>query len=193
MAAPHISQPSEIDREKAELRARMLAVRAGLDPALGAVLGAHVLRDLKLPAGAKIAGVWPLPGEIDLRPLWHALHDRGHPVLLPETPPRSGTLRFRHWRPGCVMVRERFGTERPDGAHDAPDIMFVPLLAFDRRGHRLGYGGGYYDRTLAAHPSVRAVGFGFAAQEVPAVPAGPHDRALPAIVTEGGRVALRGA
>jgi 5-formyltetrahydrofolate cyclo-ligase len=169
----------------------MLALRATLNPALGAVLADHVLRDHALPPAAKIAGVWPLPGEIDLRPLWHALHDRGHAVLLPQTPPRGQKLLFRHWHPGCRMLRERFGTERPDGALATPDIIFVPLLAFDRHGHRLGYGGGYYDRTLAAYPSIPAIGFGFAAQELTKLPAGPHDRPLRAIFTEAGPVQLQ--
>jgi len=168
----------------------MMALRATLDPALGAVLADHVLRDIALPPASNVAGVWPLPGEIDLRPLWHALHERGHAILLPETPPRGQPLQFRHWHPGCRMLRERFGTERPDGAHGTPDIIFVPLLAFDRIGHRLGYGGGYYDRTLATHPHAQAIGVGFAAQEVASVPLGAHDRALPAIFTETGRVAL---
>jgi 5-formyltetrahydrofolate cyclo-ligase len=82
------------------------------------------------------------------------------------------------------MITERFGTARPDGPVGIPDVLFVPLLAFDRRGHRLGYGGGYYDRTLAALPGRTALGFGFSALEVDSVPTGPHDHPLNAIVTE---------
>ena len=168
----------------------MLALRAALNPAAGAVLAEHVLRDVSFPPASKIAGVWPLPGEIDLRPLWYALHERGHGVLLPHTPPRGEQLVFRLWHPACRMVRERFGTERPDGEPGTPDIIFVPLLAFDRRGHRVGYGGGYYDHTLAAHPNTPAIGFGFAAQEVAEIPAAEHDRLLSAIFTEAGSVPL---
>jgi 5-formyltetrahydrofolate cyclo-ligase len=168
----------------------MIALRATLDPALGSALAAHILRDVCFPPAARVAGVWPLPGEIDLRPLWHALHDRGQTVLLPETPPRGEKLLFRRWHPACAMVPERFGTERPDGDVDTPDIIFVPLLAFDRSGHRLGYGGGYYDRTLAARPETPTIGFGYAAQEVAEVPCAPHDRQLQTIFTELGRVEL---
>jgi 5-formyltetrahydrofolate cyclo-ligase len=169
----------------------MMASRATQDAALGSRLAEHILRDVTLAADARVAGVWPLPGEIDLRPLWHTLHDRGHIVLLPQTPPRGEILRFRRWHPDCGMIRERFGTERPDGELDTPDIIFVPLLAFDRRGHRLGYGGGYYDRTLAAYAEIPAIGFGFAAQEVASVPVSPHDRKLRAIFTEAGPVTLQ--
>jgi 5-formyltetrahydrofolate cyclo-ligase len=180
----------DVARQKAALRRRMLALRATQDPACGAALAAHVLRDLIFLPGSAVAGVWPLPGEMDLRPLWHALHARGHTVLLPETPPRGSPLLFRVWYPGCAMIPERFGTARPDGPIRTPDYIFVPLLAFDRAGNRIGYGGGYYDMTLAAHRGVPAVGFAYAAQEVPAVPAEAHDIRLGAIMTEQGPVVL---
>jgi 5-formyltetrahydrofolate cyclo-ligase len=195
MAVPHFFQSEvltseELGARKAALRQRMIALRAAQDPALGAALADHVLRDLKLPGGARVAGVWPLPGEIDLRQLWHALHARGHAVLLPQTTPRGQALLFRLWHPGCPMMREAFGTERPDGPVAVPDVIFVPLLAFDRHGNRLGYGGGYYDRTLSALPHAEAIGFGYAAQCVAEVPAGPHDRRLTAVFTEAGRARL---
>jgi 5-formyltetrahydrofolate cyclo-ligase len=183
-------------------RERALAARAGCDAAqsaaasaaAGAALAAHVLRDCPPPSGAVVSGVWPLDGEIDLRPLMQALHARGHPLVLPVTPPRGRPLSFLLWRPGDALVRERFGTmaplERPAGEARVPDFLLVPLLAFDRRGHRLGYGAGYYDRTLGAFRAVSpgrfALGCGFAAQEVDAVPVGPNDVALDAIATERG-------
>jgi 5-formyltetrahydrofolate cyclo-ligase len=181
---------SVVGRQKAELRRRMLAIRAALDPAAGGLLAEHVLRELPIDAGAAVAGVWPFRDEIDLRPLWHALHARGHAVLLPETTPPGHPLLFRQWHPDCVMIREKFGTFRPHGEPARPDVIFVPFLAFDRTGHRLGYGGGYYDRTLATHPTVPAVGIGYAALEVPQVPAGPYDRRLEMIFTERGKEAV---
>jgi 5-formyltetrahydrofolate cyclo-ligase len=133
-----------------------------------------------------VSGFWPMPGEIDTRPLLAALYGRGHVVLLPETPPRARPLIFRHWHPAADMLPERFGTHRPDGAVGVPEVLFVPLVAFDRRGYRVGYGGGYYDRTLAELPGARAIGVAFAAQELDEVPVGPHDRQLHAVVTERG-------
>ncbi len=131
-----------------------------------------------------VAGVWPLGDEIDLRPLLHALHERGIGIALPETTPRGNPLIFRHWQPDSVMLPERFGTFRPDGPAVRPDLFLVPLLAFDRAGRRLGYGGGYYDRTLPLYPGRPAWGYAYAAQEVANLPAEPHDHALDAIITE---------
>jgi 5-formyltetrahydrofolate cyclo-ligase len=184
MAAPH-SFP-DLTTAKRAAREVASAVRAACDPALGAVVAAHVLRDGRPPAGAVVSGVWPLPGEIDLRPLLEELHARGHAVVLPVTPPRGHPLIFRRWRPGDVLVPERFGTMAPAGEEAVPDFLLVPLLAFDRRGYRLGYGGGYYDRTLAGLPRRFALGFGFAAQEMDVVPAGPTDIRLDAVATERG-------
>ena len=84
------------------------------------------------------------------------------------------------------MIAERFGTHRPIGELMVPDYLLVPLLAFDRHGHRLGYGAGYYDRTLAELPGAVSIGCAFAAQELDEVPAGPYDVPLHAIATEHG-------
>ena len=131
-----------------------------------------------------VALVWPLAGECDLRPVMAALHADGLHIALPETPSRGHPLGFRLWQPGCLMQPGRFGTFHPDGPPVRPDVICVPLLAFDRRGMRLGYGGGYYDRTLAHLPGARQVGFGLSFQEVTCVPTGLYDVPLPAIVTE---------
>jgi 5-formyltetrahydrofolate cyclo-ligase len=184
MAAPHLTSIIEAKRR---LREQAIARRAGEDPLVaGHALAAHVLREIERPAGCVVAGTWPLPGEIDLRPLLRVLHGEGHPIALPETTPRGQALIFRRWTPETRMLDGRFGTQHPDGPPIAPDLVLVPLLAFDRRGGRLGYGGGYYDRTLAGLPRARRVGFAFAAQEVEQVPMEPHDRVLEAIVTERG-------
>lgn len=172
--------------EKSALRAQALARRMSHDPAAGADLTRVVLRDQLIPEGAAVAGVWPLHGEMDLRPLLGALHEMGHSILLPETPRRGLPLIFRVWTPGCTMIRERFGTYRPDGSVATPDVIFVPLLAFDLDGNRIGYGGGYYDITLRGLPDRLAVGYGYEAQRVPRVPAEPHDYPLKLVVTEAG-------
>jgi len=184
MAAPH--SLTAIDRAKRAARAVALVARAGCNPSWGEALAGHVLRDLLPPAGAVVAGYWPLPGEIDIRPLLRALHARGHKMLLPETPPRGSPLIFRHWQPGAAMLPERFGTLRPDGEVGVPDVLFLPLVAFDRAGRRLGYGGGYYDRTLAGLPGAIAIGCAFAAQELDAVPEADYDARLDAVATEHG-------
>ena len=147
---------------------------------------------LRWPPAAVLAGVWPLPGEPSLVPAWDALHRRGHRIVLPETTPPGTALLFRSWTPDAVLRQGRFGTRHPDGPALRPDIVFVPLLAWDRCLNRLGYGGGYYDRTLSALPEAMAVGIGFASQEVAAVPAGPHDVRLDAMVTERGLVTAEG-
>jgi 5-formyltetrahydrofolate cyclo-ligase len=193
MAAPHISPaPTQVDLAKRAARERALAARAGCDPAWGARLARHVLADLPPASGATVSGYWPTPGEIDLRPLLVALYARGHKVLLPHTPPLGNPLIFREWFPGAEMVRERFGTYRPTGAIGVPDMLFIPLVAFDRSGRRLGYGGGYYDRTLSGLPDALAIGCAFAAQELAEVPEADYDARLDAVATEQGVIRCAG-
>jgi 5-formyltetrahydrofolate cyclo-ligase len=149
-------------------------------------MAAHVLRDCLPPPGAIIGGFWPLPGEIDTRFLLHALAGRDFEIALPETPPIRGPLIFRNWQPGDVLMAGRFGTQHPTGAIRQPDFILVPLLAFDAEGNRLGYGGGYYDRTLAVLPDAFRLGCAFSTQESEAVPSSIYDRPLHALATEHG-------
>jgi 5-formyltetrahydrofolate cyclo-ligase len=174
---------------KSAFRTACLARRAAMvNPDAGTRLAAIVLEQVQIPESAVVAGFWPIGDEIDLRPLLHALHTRGHRIALPETPKRGEALIFRHWRPDTTMIAGRFGTSHPDGPSVTPDFFLTPLLAFDRRGNRLGYGAGYYDRTLAAHQAAYRLGCAYAAQEVPVVPTGPHDQPLHAIATELGLI-----
>ncbi len=183
-------------RSKAELRTAAEARRRAAQAAEpGAGLGLTVTFPLiHWPApGAVVSGYWPFRSEIDPRPLMARLAAAGARIALPVTPPKGSDapLHFRLWdavdelRPGHFPVHEP-----PTHAKTVePDLVLVPLLAFDRRGHRLGYGAGHYDRTLArlrALKPVTALGLAFAAQEVDELPAGPHDQRLDGVVTERG-------
>jgi 5-formyltetrahydrofolate cyclo-ligase len=177
---------NSIDDRKRASRQLALRLRASCDPLAGEPLASQVLQHCPPQADAVVAGVWPLPGEIDLRPLLRQLAARGHVLALPVTPKRGLPLTFRRWAPGEALAQGRFGTLHPLGPEIDPDLILVPLLAFDRRGRRLGYGGGYYDRTLAARPGAMRIGVGFAALEMDEVPVGPEDIVLPRIATEAG-------
>ncbi len=176
MAAPHSS--------KAHLRAALLAQRVAYDPALGEELAERVLAAISLPAGSVVAGYWPLKGEIDVRPLMLAWAELGHSLALPETTAPGQALIFHRWQPGASLLPGAYRTRHPAPYPVIPDVMLVPMLGFDRTGQRLGYGAGYYDRTIAEMPDVRTIGCAFAAQRVDSVPAEAHDRRLSAIATE---------
>ena len=134
-----------------------------------------------------LSGYMPMRTEIDPLP---AMALYAGPVCVPVVPGRDVPLHFRQWQPGCAMVAGNFGALIPAaGAWLEPQVLIVPLLAWDRRGYRLGYGGGYYDRTLARLRLLRptmAIGFAFAAQEVAAVPTEATDQPLDMMVTEAG-------
>jgi 5-formyltetrahydrofolate cyclo-ligase len=138
-----------------------------------------------------VSGYWPMRSEMDLRPLLIALANTGREVALPAVTGFGRPLEFRRWRPGMAMAEGRFGTQHPpqDAKPIEPDVLLVPLLAFDRRYFRLGYGAGFYDRTLAAlrtRKTVLAIGVGFAAQLVDAVPVNAWDQRLDLVLTEQG-------
>lgn len=154
-----------------------------------AAVCARVLALVPGEAPVAISGYWPMGNELDVKPLLAALDRAGHIIGLPVAVARDAPLVFRRWRPGNALLDGSFGTSIPgeDNASVVPRILIVPLLAFDRAGFRLGYGGGYYDRTLAAlrHAGpVTAIGVAYADQEVASVPRGPRDQPLDAIVTE---------
>jgi 5-formyltetrahydrofolate cyclo-ligase len=148
----------------------------------------HALTLLDDPARI-VAAYWALRDEVDCQPLLLRLAERQQSICLPALVDQEGPLRLRVWDPDTPLYPSGFGTLAPaDDAPEAiPDIMFLPLLAFDGRGTRLGYGGGHYDRTIASLPRrPRLVGLAFAAQELAEIPREPHDIPLDAVVTEDG-------
>ena len=147
-------------------------------------------RALELPELAHIqpvGGYWPIRSEVDPRPLMEALIERGQDVSLSQI--LHPHLSWRLWQPGDVLIKGGFGVREP--GPDAPEVfpkaLIVPLVAFDRRGGRIGYGKGHFDRAIAGletqHP-VLTVGLAYAVQEIDEVPIEPHDRLLDIIVTE---------
>jgi 5-formyltetrahydrofolate cyclo-ligase len=189
MAAPLKPSADEaLAAAKAVARTLAAGRRVGQDPAAGARLTAHLIRGDILPQRAIVAGFWPIKDEIDIRPLLATLHGRGHPTALPVTGRRGSALVFRTWKPGDTLAPGRFGTSHPTGEECTPDVVLVPLLAFDCQGNRLGYGGGFYDRTLALLPRALRIGCAFASQELDSVPQGPYDQRLHAVVTEAGLI-----
>ncbi len=183
----------QLRHRKALLRREAAARRVPVHAAAGADAAAALvgrLAEVGIASGATLAAYWPIRDEIDPRAALDALHGRGHPCCLPVVTARGAPLVFRAWRPGDELVTAPFGTRVPkDAAPEVvPEVLLVPLLAFDARGYRLGYGGGYYDRTLAAlraaNPATLALGLAYAAQEIDAVPRGAMDARLDWIVTE---------
>ena len=184
---------NDLEAAKRIHRANAAGRRTGLDAqAAGLALAGYVLRDCPPPQNAIVAGFWPLGSEIDIRPLLLQLHHLGHRIALPVTPRWGDALTFRGWQPGDVLIPERFGTMRPIGDILVPDVLLIPLLAFDARGGRLGYGGGFYDRTLTGLPGRLRMGCAFTAQLVDAVPVGPYDIPLDAVATEQGIIRCGG-
>jgi 5-formyltetrahydrofolate cyclo-ligase len=182
----------DLIRRKADLRARMLVKRASIEPGVAAA-AASVIADrvpeLVAPEAAVVAAYWPLPGELDPRPALERLVARGHRLALPRMQAKTLPLAFHTWDRDQPLIRGGFAVMQPDPAAPVaiPDVILVPLLAFDRRGHRLGYGRGYYDRTLRAlraEGARVAIGLAFALQEFEAVPSGSLDEPLDAILTE---------
>lgn len=174
------------------------AIAAAATPDAGERLRDHLLGNVTFPPDVAVSAYWPMRDEIDPLPTLHALHARGHPIGLPTMPGNDRPLEFRAWYPEQALVDGGFGTRIPPetAAPLVPQILLVPMLAFDRRGYRLGYGGGFYDRTLeqlrAANSLTRAIGIVYADQEVAEVPTDAYDQRLDMLVSERGVIDLSG-
>ncbi len=187
-----------LEAEKKTMRAAAIARRKAAfaaDTGAGERLAARFLAAHRLPPGTAVSAYWPKGSELDSRPLLHRLDADGQICFLPVVAGRGQPLLFRHWRPGMALVEGGFKVmaPAPAAAEGVPSLVLCPLLAFDRRGYRLGYGGGYFDRTLRwlrQAGAVTAIGIGFAAQEVPEVPTDATDQRLDGILTEAGPMPL---
>ena len=177
---------------KDELRAVALARRDALDAeqrAGAAVAIAVRMPQLNITSSTVVAGYAPIRTEIDPVPLMQSLARHGAALAMPAISRPDAALAFRAWKQGEALVPGAFGISEPSAtaAEVVPDIVLVPLVAFDRAGHRIGYGAGYYDRTLEAlrrHKTLVAIGLAFTVQEIPQVPALPHDVRLDYVLTE---------
>ena len=177
---------------KGDLRKSALAARDAMDEAAQIEAGEKLARrglPFEIAPGAVVSGYSPIRSELDPRPLMQKLAAQGAKLALPAVLSRGKSLVFRAWSPSDRLTLGALGILEPSPAMAEliPDIMLVPLAAFDRLGHRIGYGAGHYDFTLAhlrkAKP-ITAIGLAFAAQEIEAVPALSHDVALDYVLTE---------
>jgi 5-formyltetrahydrofolate cyclo-ligase len=184
---------------KADLRAAALAARDALSDKRRAAAAKAVARrglPFEITPGTIVSGYSPIRSEIDPAPLMRALAAKGARLALPAVMARGKSLAFRAWSPDDRLMLGPLGILEPSpaAAEMIPDIMLVPLAAFDRLGHRIGYGAGHYDHTLAHLRRVKpvaAIGLAFAAQEIEAVPALAHDVALDYVLTEARVFAFR--
>lgn len=184
----------EVAVQKSRARDAAVGVRrsvaGGLDTRdVANIIANRFFDSIPLEPSDIISAFWPMRSEIDAREILKRAGAAGHTLALPVVERKAQPLIFRTWAPGQALVNGSFGEQIPDAAapETTPSVLVVPLLAFDRRGFRLGYGGGYYDRTLEAlrrHGRAVAVGIAYAAQELPAVPIEPTDQRLDWVLTE---------
>lgn len=191
----------QMGEEKREERARALARRAAAFAAHGAAAGAllatHGLSFLPLAPGSTVSGFSAIRDEIDAGALLARLHAEGHRLCLPVMEGKGKPLVFRAWAPGDEMGKVQWGIAEPlpDKPVLEPDVVLVPLLAFDGAGYRLGYGGGFYDRTLARLRAIKpavAVGIAYDELKVDAVPHQSYDERLDWVLTPSGPLRCSG-
>lgn len=186
---------------KAAMRRAVLAQRRAAHGVRGksaATALAQRVTEAVPASGSKIAGYWPLGDELDCRPTLAALKAAGAEVALPVVAGQGQVLIFRTWTPGDALESGPFGTSHPTvrAALVTPDVLLLPLIAFDLTGQRLGYGAGYYDRTVAAFRKERPVtviGIAYDEQEVAAVPIDEHDQTMDAVITDSRTLWFNGA
>jgi 5-formyltetrahydrofolate cyclo-ligase len=188
--SPLPSQHEHKHRLRAEARERRQKLARDHPPPLaGEKAARRILAELQFPAGSVVSAYWAMGDELDCRALIQSLHDSGCVIGLPVVVAKGQPLVFRRWTPESSLIPGGFGTQipHPDSPEVLPERLIVPLLAFDSIGYRLGYGGGFYDRTLAklrALGPVHAIGYAYAGQEVDVVPRESYDQPLDWMATE---------
>jgi 5-formyltetrahydrofolate cyclo-ligase len=190
LATPKPLLRAEMKRRRAGFAADLPLAGNDMADALAAVLDAH---DDWPPQGTTLAGYWPIQSEINPFPLMQLFADRGYPLCLPclEGSEIGYRMVFRDFKIGDELISGPLDIRQPpESVPEAlPDVVLVPLLAYDVYGHRLGYGGGYYDRALEALRGlkpIKALGVAFSGQQLAEIPFEVHDQVLDGIVTEMG-------
>ena len=183
-------QDAKFAKDQARQRARLVRARLAETQEVGGFV-ANFLKAVEVDEGEVVAGYWPHQSELDVRPLLEVLSSKGIACALPVVVSKDAALHFRSWKPGDELAEGSYGIPAPLETATkavAPDVVIVPLLAFDERRFRLGYGGGFYDRTIVElrknNPSLLTVGAAFSGQCVKQVPIEEHDQPLDLIVTE---------
>lgn len=199
MATARVAAPSSraetrvITAEKARWRRRLKERRRALGPdraRLSRLAAWRAMSVIPVDRAPAVAIFWSLADEIDTSPLRQILEALNLPIGLPRMTGREQPLTFHAWRTGEPLIEGPMGVQEPaaDAPSLVPDVMILPLLGFDRQGYRLGYGGGFYDRTLAERRAtgrpLRTIGFAFDGQRLDAVPRGPEDEPIDIIVTD---------
>lgn len=181
---------ADVRRWRTSKRARLIAQRLAISPDLRAACEAQIvsrlLAEIGRVRGRVVSVYWPFRGEPDLRPLMRQIADDGGRCALPVVVEKGQPLEFRIWRPGDKLVRGIWNIPVPaKPVSCTPDIVVAPVVGFDPSCYRLGYGGGYYDRTLAAMAATRRVlGVGFAQSRIRTIYPQAHDIRMDAVVTE---------
>ena len=195
-------QARDVARWRRAERKRLVGLRDGLGQPgraqASARIGTHLataLAERGVGQGSILSGYWPIKGEPDLRPLLTDLHRAGVTIALPVVETRAAPLVFRHWTPETKMIRGDWNipVPPPDAERLVPAVALAPCLGWDADCYRLGWGGGYFDRTLAVLvPRPLTIGIALSAARLPTIYPQPHDIPLDLIVTEDGVCAQRG-
>lgn len=191
MGPTAIAMPEEVARWRKARRAELLAAREAVDAgrrrAWNEAIRTRLLAAFPALARMTVGFYWPYRGEFDPRVAVLDLRRRGARAALPEVVARGEPLRFRHWQPDAPIEKGVFGLPVPQTEVVVPEALLIPPIGFDAAGYRLGYGGGYFDRTLAAaHPQPLKIAVAFELSRIPTIRPQPHDVPMDFVVTEAG-------